>query len=135
MLRRRARVAVSLDQDESGGIILLLEAIESCDAWFPAAFPRVGNCGQFESLDRLRFDMHLYVNNKHKPPSILQVTFSPRQRTLHCRHADDIAGPRASGEASQAQFHAGRAQRLGKSGSSKPSLSKWSLTNSSWMIK
>jgi hypothetical protein len=44
----------------------LLEAIEASDARFPPAFPRIGRRGQLESLDKLRFDMDVNVNDKHK---------------------------------------------------------------------
>jgi hypothetical protein len=64
----RFQRAVSLHEDEPGGIILLLQHIELGNAGFLDAVPGILSAGFLEGFDAIRFDVNVHVNNEHGFP-------------------------------------------------------------------
>ena len=64
--RRRASVAICLDEHKARWVVLLLDDIEPSYAGFADAVARIFERGLFESLDALRFDAHMNMDNEHR---------------------------------------------------------------------
>jgi hypothetical protein len=67
---------VNFDQHEAGGIIQLLDDVKAGDTWLLHAVKGVFDCGPYEGLDELGFDVDIYVDDKHVrfPPSLCVFT-------------------------------------------------------------
>src|SRR5450755_1332125 len=65
MLGGRGGVAIDFVQDESGGVVLLLEEIEAGDAGFFGAVLGVDGGGLLESVDEFGFDARLNDEDVH----------------------------------------------------------------------
>src|SRR5208283_4847909 len=63
---RRLGVAIDFDQDETGRVGRILEAIEAGDARLLETFPRVGQGDILEGCDGLWFDLDMNMHNEHK---------------------------------------------------------------------
>ena len=63
--RGRGLVAVNFDEDETRGLILLLNDVESGDAWFLHALLGVFDCGMAKSLDRSGLHVDMDMNDEH----------------------------------------------------------------------
>src|ERR1035438_5740080 len=59
------RIPINFHQHKARRVILLLDGVEARDARFFQALARIGECRLFESLNALRLDMDLDMNNKH----------------------------------------------------------------------
>ena len=59
------RRTINLHQHEAGRIDLLLDDIESRDAWLANAGTRVGQRRDFERFNTLRLHPNMNVNNEH----------------------------------------------------------------------
>jgi hypothetical protein len=65
MLGGGVRIAIDLDQDKSGRVVLLLEEIEAGDAGFFGAVLGVDGGGLPEGVDELGFDARLNDKDVH----------------------------------------------------------------------
>ncbi len=73
---RCVRGPVSLNENEAGRVVLLLQDVEPGNAGFLNALAGVGKCGLLERIDQVRFYPNVYVDNKHgaaKASTCLQI--------------------------------------------------------------
>jgi hypothetical protein len=59
------RIPINFHQHKARQVILLLDDVKAHDARLFQAFPRVGEGCLFESLNALRFDVNMDMNNEH----------------------------------------------------------------------
>ena len=63
---------VHLDQDETSGVILLLDYVKTCNAGLLHAITGILRGRLFKSLDHVGLDVYVNMHNKHfRPPSVL----------------------------------------------------------------
>ena len=63
---RGGAVAVYFNQEETSGIVDLLDDVEARDAGLAHAGLRICEGGRFESLDVLRLNVNMNMNDEHE---------------------------------------------------------------------
>ena len=76
----RQLVAIHLDQDKTAWVISLLDHIRPGDAGFPNAVAGIFNGCFAESLNELRFDVNMDMDNEHAPEHPASVAVAQARR-------------------------------------------------------
>ena len=61
-------IAIDLDEQETRGVILLLDDVETQHAGLVDAFARIGEGGSFEDFNAFRFDVDVDMNDEQGIP-------------------------------------------------------------------